>query len=40
MARLERESSNSLFEVLEDWERNLASFDRNDLRCDDDEFAP
>ena len=40
MARLGGESSNSFFEALEEWQSHLAHHDLNDLRCDDDEFAP
>ena len=40
MAHWEGESSNSLFEALEEWERHLALLDRDDLRCEDDEIAP
>ncbi len=40
MVRLEGESLNSLFEILEEWEAHLASLDRDDLRCDDDEIEP
>jgi len=40
MVRLEGETLNSLFDVLEEWEAHLASLDRNDLGCDNDEIAP
>ena len=40
MVHLERESLNSLFEVLEEWERHLAQHDLSDLRCDDEDPAP
>lgn len=33
MVRLERESLNSLFETLEEWERHLAQLDPKGLRC-------
>lgn len=34
------EESNRLFDALQDWERQLAQFDLDDLRCDNDNFAP
>lgn len=37
MARLTGESSNSLFEALEEWEAHLTQLDLDDLRGDDDE---
>lgn len=40
MAHLEGESSNTLFEVLSEWERHLAQLDHKGLRCDDDQFKP
>lgn len=40
LVHLERESLNSLFETLEQWESQLALTDLNDQRCEDDEFAP
>ena len=40
MVRLERESLNSLFETLEDWERHLAQLGPEGLRCADDQPAP
>ncbi|WP_299153022.1 hypothetical protein [uncultured Tateyamaria sp.] len=33
------EESNRLFDALQDWERQLAQFDLDDLRCDNDNFA-
>jgi hypothetical protein len=33
------ESSNLLFDALEDWQGQLAHLDLDDLRCDDD-FGP
>jgi Fic family protein len=35
-----RESLNSLFDALEEWERHLAHLDVERLRCDHDDFAP
>jgi hypothetical protein len=32
--------SNRLFEVLQDWNSQLAHFDLDDLWCDNDNFAP
>lgn len=40
MVRLERESLNSLFDTLQEWEIHLAQHDLSGLRCDDDTFAP
>ena len=40
MVGLTGESSNQLFQALEEWSRHLASIDRDGLRCDDDKFAP
>lgn len=40
MVRLERESLNSLFDTLQEWEARLAQTDLNDQRCEDDTFAP
>ena len=40
MARLEGESSNSLFDVLEEWEAHLAHLDWDSLRCDDEQLRP
>lgn len=37
LARLERESSNTFFEVLEEWERHLTQLDLDGQRCEDDE---
>lgn len=34
------EESNRLFETLQDWNDQLSHFDLDDLRCDDDDFAP
>ena len=34
------ESSNQLFQALEEWQHHLASIDAERLRCDHDEFAP
>lgn len=30
----------TLFEALEDWERQLAQLDSQSLRCDDEHFTP
>ena len=35
MVQLQRDSLNSLFDVLLEWETNLAQHDLSDLRCDD-----
>lgn len=35
MVDLTVEESNRLFETLQDWGQHLASFDLDDLRCDD-----
>ena len=40
MAHLDRESSNTLFEALQEWEAHLAQTVLNDQRCADDTFAP
>lgn len=40
MAHLEGESSNTLFEVLDEWERHLAQLDPEGLRCKHDKFTP
>jgi len=40
LAHLEGESSNTLFEVLDEWERHLAQLDPKGLRCDHDKPAP
>jgi len=40
MVDLTVEESNRLVETLQDWNDHLAQYDLNDLRCDDDEFAP
>ena len=40
LARLEGESSNSLFKAMEEWESHLASIGFKAPRCDDDEIAP
>ena len=40
MVDLTVEESNRLFDALQDWERQLAQFDLDDLRCDNDNFAP
>ncbi|QFT93374.1 hypothetical protein FIU86_11030 [Roseovarius sp. THAF9] len=37
MVLLERESLNSLFETLEEWERHLAHLDLDGLERDDDQ---
>ena len=34
------ESSNQLFQALEEWERHLASVDSKSLGCEYDKFAP
>lgn len=39
-ARLDGETSNTLFETLEEWERHLAQLDSLSLRCDDEYFRP
>lgn len=38
MVRLDRESSNSLFEVLEQWERHLTQLDLDGLERDHDKI--
>ena len=41
MANLEGESSNTLFEVLDEWERHLAQLDpAKGLRCGHDDPSP
>ena len=35
MVQLQRDSLNSLFDVLLEWETHLAQHDLSDLRCDD-----
>ena len=40
MACLEEDRSNSLFDVLEEWEAHLAHYDLDGLRCGDDNIAP
>jgi hypothetical protein len=40
LVRLTEESSNSLFEALEEWEHHLTSTDFDSLGGDDDEFTP
>ena len=40
MVGLTRESSNQLFQALEEWERHLASLDAERLGCDHDQFMP
>jgi hypothetical protein len=40
LARLDEESSNALFEALEEWERHLASIGSESLRCDDEHLTP
>lgn len=40
MVLLERESWNSLFEALEEWERHLAPLGGERLRCDDERPTP
>lgn len=40
MVLLERESLNSLFDTLEEWERHLARHDLDDLRCEDEHLRP
>jgi hypothetical protein len=41
MVGLTGESSNQLFQVLEEWERHLASIDPKGLGCDDGpDFTP
>lgn len=40
MVRLEEESLNSLFEVLQEWETHLAQSDFDIQWCEDDTFAP
>jgi len=35
MVQLQRDSLNSLFDVLLEWETHLAQHDPSDLRCDD-----
>jgi hypothetical protein len=40
MVRLTGESSNQLFQALEEWERHLASLDAERLGCDHDQFTP
>lgn len=40
MVHLTGEESNRLFEILQDWESQLAHYDLDDLRCDNDNFSP
>ena len=40
VVRLDRESSNSLFEALEQWERHLAQLDLSGLERDHDKPKP
>jgi len=40
VAHLSGDSSNMLFEALEEWERHLAQLDRKGPRCDDEHFRP
>jgi hypothetical protein len=40
LARLEGESSNTLFDVLTEWERHLAQLDPKGLGCRDDKPKP
>jgi len=40
MVHLSGETSNTLFEALEEWERHLAQLDREGPRCDDEHFRP
>lgn len=40
MARLEGESSNTLFEALDEWERRLVQLDPKGLRCGHDDPTP
>jgi len=40
MAHLDRESSNSLFEALEEWERHLTQLDLKGLGMRDDKPKP
>lgn len=37
---LERDSLNSLFDTLQEWESHLAQLDHVGLRCGDDQFKP
>lgn len=39
-ADLTVEETNRLFETLQDWNDQLSHFDLDDLRCDDEDFAP
>ena len=40
VARLGGESSNTLFEALDEWERHLAQLDPKGLRCGHDDPTP
>jgi len=40
MVLTERDSLNSLFDTLQEWERHLAQLDHDGLRCGDDQFKP
>ncbi len=40
MVDLTGEESNLLFDILKDWESQLAQHDLDDLWCDNDNFAP
>lgn len=39
MVQLQRDSLNSLFDVLLEWETHLAQHDLSDLRCDDEHIG-